>query len=63
MALWAEGTQKCATTWYLQYFIADSEHQKVEENEDKEVRNVERRGVCNAIIKNWGELLLLAEIE
>lgn len=36
-ALWAEGTQKCATTWYLQHFIVFNEQKGGEEYENKEV--------------------------
>lgn len=36
-ALWAEGTQKCATTWYRQHFTVDGVHEGVE---DKEVTKV-----------------------
>lgn len=39
-ALWAADTQKCATTWCLQYFMVGIEHMGAEEDEDKEVNGV-----------------------
>lgn len=39
-ALWAKGTQKSATTWYLLYFTVDSEHKGVEEDKNKEVTRI-----------------------
>lgn len=46
--LWAEGTQKSATAWYLQYFTVDSEHKGVEEDEDTGVTRVYIwKGLCH----------------